>query len=45
MGIEVQYVSDEHVQWELRFNVSVMPEHVQWALRFNMSVMRMFSGN
>ena len=24
MGIEVQCVSDEHVQWALRFNMSVM---------------------
>ena len=24
MGIEVQCVRDEHVQWELRFNVSGM---------------------
>ena len=24
MGIEVQYVCDENVQWELRFNASVM---------------------
>ena len=24
MGIEVECVRDEHIQWELRFNVSVM---------------------
>ena len=56
-GNRFQCVSDEHVQWELRFNVSVMnmssgnqgsvykDEYVQWVLRFSVSGMSMSSGN